>query len=109
MFFSRLFSVPHDIHRSYQERIKQFLVSRTRQVVTDNKYSGLIPATSIVRQGSVLRPLLLLYFINDLLSTIYFIYTDSVLMHRSIKDPSHHQALQNDLASPIHESLYNWY
>ena len=54
--FSKAFDkVPHDrlihklhyygIHGAYSEWIKQFLVSRTQQVVIENKFNDLTPVT----------------------------------------------------------------
>ena len=97
----------YGIRGTYLEWIKQFLVGRTQQVVIENKLSDLTPVTSGIPQGSVLGPLLFLLFINDLprsIDSVVKLYADDVLMYRSIKDPSDHQALQNDLNKLTHWS-----
>ena len=46
--------------------IKQFLVGRSMRVRVRGAYSALIKVLSGVLQGSVLRPLLFLLFVNNL-------------------------------------------
>ena len=89
------------------EWIEQFLTDRTQQVVVENKFSALTPVISGVPQGSVLSPLLFLVFINDLpisIDSLVKLYTDDVLMYRSINDVSDHQILQDDLNKLVHWS-----
>ena len=86
------------------EWIEQFLADRTQQVVVENKFSTLTPVISGVSQ---LGPLLFLLFINDLpinIDSLVKLYTNDVLMYRSINDVSDHQILQDDLNKLVHWS-----
>ena len=68
--------------------IKDFLSGRTQQVVLDGYYSNTLPVTSGVPQGSVLGPLLLLYYINDLPERVYSyccLYADDILLYQNIE------------------------
>jgi len=74
--------------------------NRITQVVIENKSRDVSPVTFGVPQGSVLGFLLFLLFINDLprnIDSVVKLYADNVLMYRSIKNVSDHQALQHDL------------
>ena len=80
--------------------IKDLLSGRTQQVVLDTCYRNTLPVTSGVPQGSVLGPLLFLYYINDLPKRVYSyccLYADDILLYRNIESKDDHLSLQADL------------
>ena len=113
--FSKAFDkVPHKrlfnklqyygIQGTYLNWIKEFLRNREQQIVVDNKFSIPSKVTSGVPQGSVLGPLLFQLFINGLpngIESSVKLYTDDVLIMRSITTPNDHQILQNDLTKLV--------
>src|SRR3989442_494648 len=85
--------------------IKSFLSDRTQQVVVENSASNEVSVFSGVPQGSVLRPCLFLFFINDLpdcVSSDVRLFADDTILYRSIKSHNDHIILQNDLISLEH-------
>jgi hypothetical protein len=87
------------------EWTRDFLSDRTQQVLLEGQTSITSQVTSGVPQGSVLGPLLLLIFINDLpecatRSTTRLVADDSVLYKR-IASPKDSKHLQEDLDSLV--------
>ena len=82
--------------------IKNYLSDRTQKVITNGISSNSSTVTSGVPQGTVLAPLLLLCFVNDiprLVSSKIRLYADDILLHSIINCIS----LQNDI-----DKLLNW-
>ena len=117
--FSKAFDkVPHHrllhklefygIRGSLHSWISSFLGKRFQQVLLEGATSASAPVQSGVPQGSVLGPLLLLLFINDLPeyispgSTARF-FADDCILYRAIETESDAHELQHDL-----DSLQQW-
>ena len=80
--------------------IESFLTGRSQKVLVEGKSSSSVPVVSGVAQGSVLGPMLLLLYINDLpekvLSTTR-LFADDSLLYRRIKTEKNRRILQEDL------------
>ena len=82
--------------------IKDFLTSRTQQVVLDGATSSTADVLSGVPQGTVLGPLLFLSFINDMpevTSSDIRLFADDSLLYRRIISSRDTSILQQDLAA----------
>jgi len=82
--------------------LTDFLSKRKQQVVVEGHYSNAAEITSGVPQGSVLGPLLFLYFINDLPANVKCntkLYADNVLLYTTIRTADDYHKLQADLNS----------
>lgn len=82
--------------------IKAFLEGRTQQVVVDGTKSEEIDVVSGVHQGTVLRPLLFLTYINDLpdglnTNTHVRLFADDCILYRVIDKVKDNRLLQEDL------------
>ena len=79
-----------------------FLTKRRQRVVINGCSSSWSPVLSGVPQGSILRPLLFILYINDLPSTVCSsikIFADDVAMYRSVHSTTDCDAFQQDLDS----------
>ena len=77
----------YGIHGYTLTWIKELLTGRSEQVVVNGKYSDLAEVTSGVPQGSVLGPLLLICYINDIvykISSTIHLYADDTLIYKNI-------------------------
>ena len=86
--------------------INDFLSNRTQCVSINNKTSNKVPVTSGVPQGSVLGPILFIYYINDLPEVINSdlkIFADDTKAFSEIKSTEDRDILQNDL-----NALVDW-
>ena len=115
--FSKAFdTVPHDgflsklKHYSIDDKIclwiYNFLKRGKQIVVVYGKQSSLIDVVSGVHQGTVLYPLLLLLYINDLPSVVSSkvrVFADDCLNYRNIKIKEDQITLQKDI-----NLLENW-
>ena len=109
--FSKAFdTVPHErlllkldyygIRNTTQFWIRDFLSSRTQNVVLEGKSSSVSQVISGVPQGTVLGPLLFLLYINDLpdcVSSTARLFADDCILYRKIKSTEDTIALQQDL------------
>ena len=81
--------------------MKDFLTGRQQQVLVSGEQSDATQATSGVPQGTVLAPLLFVFFINDLptgiLSTVR-LYADDVILYITVNSIDDCHQLQKDLA-----------
>ena len=88
--------------------IKAYLKDRYQKVVIGGEYSNVLPVNSGVPQGSILRPLSFVLFINDISeavsdSTQIALYADDKKIWREIRSYSDCVTLNNDI-----KSLNNW-
>ena len=80
--------------------IKDFISNRSQQVILDCCSSESLPVTSGVPQGTVLGPLLFLCFVNDIpdcVSSNIRLYTDDILLYRTINVMDDCVKLQDNL------------
>ena len=80
--------------------IKAFLTNRTQVVSVNGSHSNPQPVTSGVPQGSVLGPVLFLFYINDITDNINSqirLFADDSVIYREINDHQDHLILQRDL------------
>ena len=87
--------------------ITKWLTSRTQQVFVDGECSASSPVKSGVPQGTVLRPLMFLLYINDITdnldsNTKVCLFADHCLLYRSTTEQDS-RVLQKDL-----DSLVEW-
>ena len=86
--------------------IQGFLGDRTQRVVVDGESSATAPVISGVPQGTVLRPLLFLVYINDLpcrVKATARLFADDCLLYRTVNSSDDAASLQQDL-----DNLQEW-
>ena len=92
----------YEIRGSTHKWINSWLSGRTQQVVFDGQASDPVPVLSGVPQGSVLGPILFLFFINDLPDNIRSsvrLFADDCVLYRNIYSIQDCLTLQEDLTS----------
>ena len=104
----RLFRKLHHygVRASTLRWIQSFLGDRTQRVVVDGESSATAPVTSGVPQGTVLRPLLFLVYINDLPSRVKAtarLFAHDCLLYRTVNSSDDAASLQQDL-----DNLQEW-
>ena len=80
--------------------IREFLVDRKQKVSANNNSSNFVPVTSGIPQGSVLRPILFLIYVNDLpevVSSTVKLFVDDTELYRAIENEEDKIQLQEDL------------
>ena len=80
--------------------IKSFLANRTQRVSINGSHSSPANVISGAPQGSVLRPVLLLLYINDITDTIHSNirhFADDAIVYIEIRSPADHDILQTDI------------
>ena len=90
----------HGIGDSITDWIEQWLTDRRQRVVVDGEVSNWKSVLSGVPQGSVLRPILFLIYINDLDESItsnVLKFADDTKLFRKVNTDGDKQHLQNDL------------
>ena len=111
MDFSKAFeTVPHnrflnklkryDINNKTHAWISKFLTCREQRVVISGEHSPWTHVKSGVPQGTVLGPLLLLIYINNLPNNIHStvrLFADDCVLYREINNQLDSQELQKDL------------
>ncbi|CAB4010630.1 Hypothetical predicted protein [Paramuricea clavata] len=81
-----------------------YLANRSQRAVIDGVASQYLPVTSGVPQGSIIGPLLFVFFINDLPEFIpnqskTALFADDTKLYRSISSISDYESLQRDISS----------
>ncbi len=87
---------------------ENYLTGRTQRVVLDGSCSDWLPVHSGVPQGSILGPLLFLFFINDMVDVVspestVALFADDSKVFRQIRSVHDSVQLQSDL-----DNLLNW-
>jgi len=80
--------------------IKAFLSDRQQCVVLEGVKSDMGPVTSGVPQGSVLRPCLFIYYINDItedMTSTVRLFTDDTVAYLAVRGDNDAAQLQTDL------------
>ena len=89
-----------NIRKEIVNLIETFLTDRKLKAVVNGKESKWHYVTSGIPQGSVLRPLLVVLYINDLpelTKSDAFLFADDIKIFRIITDTNGQGILQNDL------------
>ena len=87
--------------------ISSFLSERHQYVNINNNLSNRVPVTSGVPQGSVLGPVLFIYYINDLpdaVKCLLKLFADDSKAYMPILTASQHQILQESINNLVHWS-----
>ena len=94
----------YGIQSNTHQWIVTWLTMRTQKVIVEGERSKDKRVLSGVPQGTVLRPLMFLLYINDtdtnICSSIRH-FADDCILYRIIETPDDHQHLQSDLNSLI--------
>ena len=80
--------------------IEAFLTDRRQRVVVNDSRSSWADVTSGIPQGSVLRPMLFICYINDMPSSVLsfiYLFADDAKLYRNISSDDDPPALQHDL------------
>ena len=91
-----------NIHPHILRWIAYYLYGRSQYVCVGGSSSDLQPVLSGVPQGSVLGPILFIFYINDitniqLTAGTMSLYADDMMLYRVIRSASDYQALQIDI------------
>ena len=88
--------------------ITSFLTGRSQKVIVEGSESESAPVISGVPQGSVLGPLLVLLFINDLPDNMGYntrLFADDCIVYRTIRDHADQEAPHEDLVRLAERSI----
>ena len=90
---------------------RSFLNGRHQSVVLNGQLSDWAPTLAVVPQGSILGPLLLLIYTNDLpdnLNSLIKLLADDTSLFSTVYDPNHSAKVLNDDLNKIYEWAYKW-
>jgi len=119
-------SVPHrpllqklktwlSVHPHILRWITHYLCRRSQYVCVNGSSSGVLPGTSGAAQGSVLRPLLFIFYINDItvipLSDYYvtLIITDDLVLYHPIYSTTDYHLVQNGYWQPLYGLVISYW
>ena len=80
--------------------IREFLTDRRQRVSVRGSFSSWLPVVSGVPQGSVLGPVLFLFYINDLVDGLecpILLFADDAKIYKEIRTPADVEALTRDM------------
>jgi len=90
---------------------REFFLGRTQRVRVGGQLSKEVKVTSGVPQGSVLGPLLVLVYVNDIwryIDSSIRLFADNCIIYRKIKNTNDIEYLQNDLNTLGEWAVENW-
>ena len=90
--------------------LESFLTQRFQSVVSEGQTSSQCPVTSSVPQGTVLVPLLLVVYLNDLLDNVQSsvrLFADDALLYGIVASDADCDLLQSDLRR-LESWQYHW-
>lgn len=96
----------HKISEKVIKWVESFLSNRLQKVIVDGTESKCHHVTSGIPQGSVLGPMLFVFYINnmpEMVESATYLFADDTKIFREIRDENDEKMLQTDL-----DSLQSW-
>jgi len=87
--------------------LRDYLCDRKQRVVLSGATSDIVSITAEVHQGSIRGPLLILVYINDIVTDIHFpirLFTDDTTLYIEVDDPQR----KSDSINADHAKIQSW-